>query len=212
VAVLKAVFRRACEIIERHIMSSGGKPESMLIRFARRAGLVGYVRDVAARDTRDALKPAYHSLKKLEGQIAAVQSQLRDVQSALAGFARAIGARRADCPAGEVDPPARRCEQGTTGGARYATRRIRGLSGTCSRQSHQHPSHRPVSPHHRRQTCSPRFLQTAAEGDPAGGVFRDHDPIKQNLRTPIDFGPALSIRVLNFLEEVLARRARSVRR
>src|SRR6185436_10866450 len=42
---------------------------------------------------------------------------------------------------------------------------------------------------------------------PPAAFFGDHDPIKQNLRTPIDFGPALSIRVLNFLEEVLARRA-----
>jgi hypothetical protein len=37
--------------------------------------------------------------------------------------------------------------------------------------------------------------------------FSDRDPIKQNLRMPLESGPALTVRVLNFLEEVIARQA-----
>ena len=37
--------------------------------------------------------------------------------------------------------------------------------------------------------------------------FGARDPIKQNLRLPIDSGPALTLRVLNFLEEVIAQQA-----
>lgn len=42
---------------------------------------------------------------------------------------------------------------------------------------------------------------------PPPAFFGDRDPIKQNLRTPMEFGPELSVRVLGFLEEVIARRA-----
>lgn len=41
---------------------------------------------------------------------------------------------------------------------------------------------------------------------PPPAFFSDRDPLKQNLRTPMEFGPELSVRALGFLEEAIARR------
>lgn len=42
---------------------------------------------------------------------------------------------------------------------------------------------------------------------PPAAFFGDHDPIKQNLRLPLDFGPELSVTVLGFFDAVIARQA-----
>jgi outer membrane murein-binding lipoprotein Lpp len=42
---------------------------------------------------------------------------------------------------------------------------------------------------------------------PPAAFFGDRDPIKQNLRIPLEFGPALSTRVWDFMDTVIAREA-----
>jgi hypothetical protein len=155
----------------------------------------------------DALKPAYHSLKKLEGQIAAVQISMRDVQSALAGSAEH---RRAPsglpCRRSRI-LRARRCEQGLL--AELDTRldepRIVGHVQQAIASAPFTPTRIPTSSS--RKPVPQRFLQTVAEGDPARRVFRDHDPIKQNLATPIDFASGAVDTRPQFPRKVLARRA-----
>ncbi|MSO29540.1 MAG: hypothetical protein EXQ48_01170 [Acidobacteria bacterium] len=50
------------------------------------------------------------------------------------------------------------------------------------------------------------FYDLLRKAIPPPAFFGDLDPIKQNLKTPIEFGPELSVRVLGFLEAVIARR------
>jgi len=51
------------------------------------------------------------------------------------------------------------------------------------------------------------FYKLLRKAIPPPAFFGDRDPIKQNLRLPMSFGPKLSVRVMNFLEEVVASQA-----
>src|SRR6266536_3026918 len=62
------------------------RASALVLKVARRTGLVDYVRSAAQRDTKDALKPVHHDVRKLQHQLDAVQRQLRDTLATLAAF------------------------------------------------------------------------------------------------------------------------------
>ncbi len=53
----------------------------------------------------------------------------------------------------------------------------------------------------------PAFYKILRDAIPPQPFFMDRDPIKQNLKTPMDLGPALSVRTLDYLDDVIAREA-----
>lgn len=179
----------------------------MIIKIAQRLGLIDHVRAVAKHDTRDALKPVQHNLKKLLHQLTAVQNQLQQVETTLAACAEQsaraerIGLqtksmlRLNDAHRGLV------AQLDTLLDEPRIVAHVQQAIAVAPLQTDPYP-HIVVE-----DLFPADFYKLLRQAIPPPAFFGDHDLIKQNLRTPIEFGPALSIRVLNFLEEALARRA-----
>ena len=178
----------------------------MFIKIAQRAGLVDHVRAAAKRDTRDALKPVQHNLKKLQHQLASIQEQLRQLQTTVAAQAeQSARAERAGLQASSI----LRLDQAHHDLLEHVdtllddTRILAHVEQAIAAS----PLQTDPYPHIVVENLFPSdFYKLLRKAIPPPAFFGDHDLIKQNLRIPIDFGPALSVKVLNFLEDVLARR------
>ena len=70
------------------------------------------------------------------------------------------------------------------------------------------PLHTDPYPHIVVENLMPRdFYDLLRKAIPPAAFFGDVDPIKQNLKMPIEFGPELSMKVLGFFERVIVGRA-----
>ena len=177
----------------------------MFITLAKRTGLVDYLRSAVKRDAREALKPVQRDLRALQNQLAAIQKQLLHVETTLAALT----------------------EQSARG------ERIALQAKSMLRLDHAHRDlvaqldtllDEPTIAEHVQQAIAgaalqtdpcphivveelfpPAFYKLLRKAIPPPAFFGDQDPIKQNLRMPIEFGPALSVSVLNFVDEVIVR-------
>ncbi len=176
----------------------------MFITIAKRTGLVDYLRSAVKRDAREALKPVQHDLGALQGQLAAIQKQLLHVETTLVELTeRSARGERIALQAKSVlrlDSAHRDLV------AQLDTLLDEAAIGGHVRQAiAAAPLHTDPYPHIVVEELFPAaFYKLLRKAIPPPAFFGDQDPIKQNLRMPLEFGPALSVRVLNFVDQVIA--------
>ena len=193
----------------------------MFIKIASWTGILEHIRSTIKRDLRETLQP-------VRGDVEGLQKQLKTMQKQLdAGHQRVDGLRK------QLD----RAEAAIAALAEQSARadRIASQAKSILRLNEAHrdllaqvdallDEARIVAhveqaiaaallqtdpyPHIVVENLLPRdFYDLLRMAIPHPAFFGDLDPIKQNLKTPMEFGPELSIKVLGFLEEVIARRA-----
>ena len=177
----------------------------MFITIAKRTGLVDYLRSAVKRDAREALKPVQHDLGALQGQLAAIQKQLVQVETTLAELTeRSARGERVALQAKSI--------LRLDGAHRDLVAQLDTLLDEPTIASHVERAiaaatlHTDPYPHIVVEELFPSaFYKLLRKAIPPPAFFGDQDPIKQNLRMPMEFGPALSVRVLNFMDGVIAR-------
>ncbi len=193
----------------------------MFLKLAYWSGLVGHIRSAVKHDVAAELRSVRGEMEALQKQVAAMQRQL-------AGNDKRLDALRGDQEKAEAalqqlsEQSAQ--AQRTSQQARSILRlddahheligQLETLLDEPSITAHvQHAIagatlHSDPFPHIVVEQLFPgEFYKLLRKAIPPAVFFGEQDPIKQNLRLPIDFGPALSVRVLNFLDDAVARRA-----
>jgi hypothetical protein len=193
----------------------------MFIKIARWTGVIEYVRSTLKRDLREALQPLRGDLEGLQKQLRATQKQLDAGENRLESMRKQLDrtetamaaiaeqAARADRIASQAKSILRLNEA-----HRDLIAQLDGVLDEPRVVAHIEqaiaaaPLQTDPYPHIVVQNLLPGdFYTLLRKAIPPPAFFGDGDPIKQNLRMPIEFGPELSMKVLGFLEEVIARRA-----
>jgi hypothetical protein len=193
----------------------------MLLKLANWTGLVGRIASAVRRDLREDLQPLRTEMEAMRKQLKTLQKQID------------AGQERVESLRGEMQAAAARLQalSDESAGHARADRQARAILRLNQAQQEligqldalldeplvvahvqaaiaRTPLESDPFPHIVvEQLLPPDFYKLLRKAIPPPVFFGDQDPIKQNLRTPIDYGPAVSVRVLNFLEEVIARRA-----
>jgi hypothetical protein len=183
----------------------------MLGLLARRTGLLQYIRSTAKEDVRAATDPLRAEIKRLTQRVERLVQQVERLE---------LDARDA---AREVERKEQRERQSalvkqlvktldTEQRARLRTlpavldeaRVVRHVQ-TAVAEAHLFTD---PYPHIVVDHLFPEDVYTVLlEAIPPPAFFGERDPIKQNLRIPISYGPALAVRAWQFVDEIVMRRA-----
>ncbi|MBI4888585.1 MAG: hypothetical protein HY824_15925 [Acidobacteria bacterium] len=180
---------------------------SMFVRLATQNRLVGYLRSAVARQFKGVLQPVQQELGALRKQVRALSNHMERLETTLAGISEQ--AARADRAAAQVKFTIRLNDKHRDTVAQLASvldeRRV---IEHVQRAIAASPLETDPYPHIVVQDLLPHeFYKVLRDAIPPQPFFADRDPIKQNLKAQMDFGPTLSVRVLGFLEDVIARQA-----
>jgi hypothetical protein len=184
----------------------------MFIKFAHWSGVIDYIRSTIRRELRSDVDGLQKQLKAMRKQldigqerVDAMRKQLAQTEAALAAVSRQ--AAHADRTASQVKSVLRLNDahtpllaglDGVLDGPRVADHVRQAIEGaTIDTVPYPHIVVENLFP--------ADFYATLRKAIPPASFFGDVDPIKQNLRTPLEFGPELSIRVLGFLEDVIVK-------
>lgn len=172
----------------------------MLGRLARWTGLDGYVRNALRHGIREATKPLHGELQRLQRQVDGLHARLEQLseQSARAErtalqvkhIARLNASQRDEIEKLEtiLDEP-------------RIVAHVRNAIAAAPLETDPYP-HIVVE-----RVLPVDVYKLLLKAIPPPAFFSERDPIKQNLRIPIGYGPALATRAMGFLEDVIARRA-----
>lgn len=171
----------------------------MFGRIARWTGLAGFVRKALRSDLRDAIKPLRDEIQRMERQVAQLDTRLVELAEQSA---------RAERTATQVKYTLRLNEsQGDHIASLNTVLDEARITSHVRKAIAAAPLQLDPFPHIVVDRLLPvDVYKLLLKAIPPPAFFSDRDPIKQNLRIPIGFGPELSVRVLDFLEEVIARR------
>jgi hypothetical protein len=169
-------------------------------RIARWTGLGAFVKDVLRHEVRDAARSLSDEIQRLERQVSQLDTRLKDLAEQSA---------RAEQTALQVKYTLRLNESHAEVLARLdalldeerVTAHVRKAIAAAPLQTDPFP-HIVVE-----KLFPVDFYKVLVKSIPPPAFFSDRDLLKQNLRTPMEFGPELSVKALGFLEEVIARRA-----
>jgi hypothetical protein len=172
----------------------------MLGRIARWTGLAALVQETLRREMRDAMKALTEDVKSVERQVSQLDTRLKDL---------AEQSVRAEQVAMQVKYTLRLNESHAEELSRLDTlldeERV---TAHVRKAIAAAPLHTDPFPHVVVERLFPVDLyKVLLKSIPPAVFFSDRDLLKQNLRTPMEFGPELSVRAMAFLEEVVARRA-----
>lgn len=172
----------------------------MFGRIARWTGLAAFVREALRREIRDAARSLSDEIQRVERQVAQLDTRLKEIAEQSA---------RAEQTALQVKYTLRLNEAHEDAIARLDTvldeERI---TAHVRKAIAAAPLQTDPFPHVVVERLFPvDVYKMLLKAIPPPAFFSDRDLLKQNLRTPMEFGPELSVRALGFLEEVIARRA-----
>ena len=170
-----------------------------MLHLLKRLPLINRVRGLVAHDVEQTLKPLRKELRQLTRQVEQLEAALQET---------AARAARADRDGAQVkamlrlnDEQARALQdlEATLDERRIAAH-VR--DAIAAAELHAEPfEHIVVEP-----LLPADIYATLLTAIPPVPFFTDTDPIKQDLRIPMAFGPALHMRVWAFVDEVIARR------
>jgi hypothetical protein len=166
----------------------------------KRLPLVERMRGVFRHDVEQALKPLRKEVRRLSGEVDRLEQALHDT---------AIRAARADRQAAQVKTTltldaAQRAEMARLDDVLDYTR----IAAHVQRAIDAATMHDDPFPHVVIDGVLPDDVYALLiEAIPPVAFFTDADRVKQDLAIPMEFGPALHLRVWRFVDEVIARRA-----
>ena len=193
----------------------------MFIKIASWTGILEHIRSTIKRDLRETLQPVRGDVEGLQKQLQAMQKQLDAGQKRVDGLRKQLD-RAETTIAGLAEQSARADRIASQAKSilrlndshRDLLARVDAMLDETRIIAHVEqaiaaaPLHTDPYPHIVVENLLPKdFYDLLRKAIPPPAFFGDLDPIKQNLRTPMEFGPELSVKVLGFLDDVIARRA-----
>jgi hypothetical protein len=171
----------------------------MLTNLLRQSKLATRLRGALRRDADEAMKPLRKELRRLTGEVKALQEQLQDT---------AVRAARGDRSSSQLRLILELNEQQRAQLAALPAlldeRQIQAhvAHAIDAAEMHSDPFDHIVV----EQVLPPALYDLLISAIPPPVFFHDRDPIKQNLAFPITFGPALTTLAWNFADAVIAGR------
>jgi hypothetical protein len=172
----------------------------MLTNLLRQSKLATRVRGALRRDADEAMKPLRKELRRLAGQVEALQAQLQDTAVRAARGDRSSSQLRLIMELNDQQRAQLAAVPAMLDERQIQAHVARAIDGAALRAE-------PLDHIVVEDVLPQPLYDLLISAIPPAVFFDDHDPIKPNLALPITFGPALTTAVWNFVDAVIARRA-----
>ena len=171
----------------------------MLRRIVKGSGLAERVRAVWRHDAEQAMKPLRADLRRLQHEVERLSAALADVSQRAARGDQLAAQIKHVMEADSRDRERLAAVDAVLGERRIAAHvRDAVAAATIATEPYHHVVVDNLFPDD--------VYRLLIEALPPVEFFTQRDPVKQDLPLPIEFGPALSVRVWNFVDEVIAQR------
>jgi hypothetical protein len=167
---------------------------------ARWTGLDRFIRDAVRRGIVDAVKPLRGDITRLQRRVDELHARLEQVSEQLVSAERAVRLLKHVVRLNAAHRDELERLDVVLDEARIAAH-VRTAIAAAPLETDPYP-HIVVD-----KVLPADVYKLLLKAIPPPAFFGERDPIKQNLRIPFNFGPALATRALGFLEEAISRRA-----